>query len=79
MSGRPTSHDRLAELVSKLEVATTDGDLSAFTSDDIGHIYSWLLMLADLINRLNDMRRMGQQKDDPNMANEATKLLQELA
>jgi hypothetical protein len=40
-----TTKQRLDELIAKLEVATTDGDLSAFTGDDIGDIYSLLLLL----------------------------------
>lgn len=43
----PTSRERLAELVSKMEVASTDGELSSLTSDDIGDIYSWLLAAAE--------------------------------
>ncbi len=40
----PMSAERLAELIGKFEVATTDGDLSAITSDDIGDVYSCLLL-----------------------------------
>lgn len=35
--------ERMSELLSKLEEATTDGDLSSLTADDIGDIYSWML------------------------------------
>jgi hypothetical protein len=39
---KPTDDARLKELLDKMEVATTDGDLSALTQDDIGDIYQWL-------------------------------------
>ena len=35
--------ERMAELISNLEEATPDGDLSSLTPDDIGDIYSWML------------------------------------
>jgi len=43
MEPMPTDRDRLGELIDKMEEATTDGDLQALTSDDIGDVYSWLL------------------------------------
>lgn len=39
----PTTVDRLNELVSRMEIMTTDGDTSQLKQDDIGDIYSWLL------------------------------------
>jgi hypothetical protein len=47
----PTSRERLGELIGRVEVATTDGDLSGLTSDDIGDIYSWLLFSSDPTNQ----------------------------
>jgi hypothetical protein len=44
---KPTDENRLGELIGKMEVATTDGDLSALTGDDIGDIYSWLMWAVD--------------------------------
>jgi hypothetical protein len=35
------TRERLAELVAKFEVATTDGEIS-LTGDDIGEVYEWL-------------------------------------
>jgi len=35
--------ERMDELIAKMETATTDGDLSGLTQDDIGDIYSWML------------------------------------
>jgi hypothetical protein len=37
------TNERIDELIGKLEVATTDGDLPSLTQDDIGDIYSWML------------------------------------
>jgi hypothetical protein len=34
--------NRLQEIIGKLEVVTTDGDLSTLTQDDIGVAYEWL-------------------------------------
>lgn len=41
--GAEMTDERMSELLSKLEEATTDGDLSSLTADDIGDIYSWML------------------------------------
>lgn len=38
----PTTLKRLKELMGKMEIVTTDGDLSILIGDDIGDIYSWL-------------------------------------
>lgn len=43
MKTYPTTVERLAELASRMEIMTTDGDTSQLTSDDIGDIYIWLL------------------------------------
>jgi hypothetical protein len=40
---KPTDQNRLGELIGKMEEATTDGDVSTLTTDDIGDIYSWLM------------------------------------
>jgi hypothetical protein len=40
------TNERFKELLGKLEAATTDGDLSGFTQDDIGDLYSWMLRAA---------------------------------
>jgi hypothetical protein len=42
------TEQRLKELVNKLEVATTDGDVSTLTQDDIGDLYDIMF------ERLND-------------------------
>src|ERR1700684_1483120 len=41
--GENMTKERMDELIAKMETATTDGDLSGLTQDDIGDIYSWML------------------------------------
>jgi len=43
----PTDAERLKKLAAIFEIATTDGDLSALTADDIGDTYQWLLWAAN--------------------------------
>jgi len=62
------TEERLNQLVGMVEEATTDGDLSGWTGDDIGDIYSALFAEQTLIQKLRDMRRIyGEQKDDPEL------------
>jgi hypothetical protein len=79
--------ERMTVLLGKMEEATTDGDLSDFTQEDIGEMYLWMLQQTDqrtagyeafreaLTSKLQETRRMGEQKDDPEMANRAQLIL----
>jgi|HubBroStandDraft_5_1064220.scaffolds.fasta_scaffold3872809_1 hypothetical protein len=59
----PTTRARLQEITGKVEEATTDGDLSDISQNDIGDIYNWLL-------KWNDDRFWGEGKDDKFSAGE---------
>lgn len=45
----PTNQDVLSGLIGKMEAATTDGDVSGLTQDDIGGIYLWLMWAMDTV------------------------------
>lgn len=45
---KPTTPDVLTGLLGKFEVATTDGDLSGITQEDIGGVYLWLLWATEV-------------------------------
>jgi hypothetical protein len=62
---KPTDQNRLGELIGKMEVATTDGNVSTLTTDDIGDIYSWLVfaMSQDYGDDNTQLCECGQPKN----------------
>jgi hypothetical protein len=70
---KPTTVERLAELTSRMEIMTTDGDRSQLTQDDIGDIYSWLMWAQSKTSDVEELCECGQPKNSIRHSNAAAK------